>query len=252
MVTHLHLCSAVARRGNAVATTAEDALIDAAEFGAISWAEARCAPSHKIIDETAHFTDVPPDVALFPHPLNMPASFTHLPEDGPVLFVGRLEPRKGTALMPAAFNAFLRENPDARIRLVGSDTQWGGTSIQGQISEQLDPAVRPRVTFAGEKSPDEVRAEFAACRFSICPSLLESFGYVAAESLMAGRAVVVSSDMSAAEVVGDVGLVFQRRQRGSCWPRRCKRCGATDRSARLPCRVRLLSGRNFCSIHSAR
>jgi len=217
VVTQLHLCSAIAREGNLGSvsggrqeTSDADALIDAFEFAAIALTDGLCAPTQTIATETRRISGIERTPVILQHPLRPAPGPAPLPENGPILFVGRLEPRKGTDLMPEAFSRFLLCNPDATIRLVGSDTQWGGGSVRHHILSAMMPGVRDRVIFAGEKSPAEVSREFAACRFSICPSLFESYGYVAAESLLAGRAVVVSSGIGATEIVGDAGLVFAR------------------------------------------
>lgn len=210
VVTHLHLCSAIGRAGNGAAAGAADQLIDALEFAAIALADGRCAPTDNIVRETRALVGVP-DATVFPHPMALAETCTPPPADGPILFVGRLEPRKGTELMAGAFNAFLARNPNARIELVGSDTQWpAGQSVRQRLERELDEAVRERVAFLGEQPPAAVREAFARCAFSICPSLFESFAYVAAESLIAGRPVVVSSDIGATDVVGEAGIVFPR------------------------------------------
>ncbi len=224
VITQLHLCSAIARAGNLGGDsgarengwqTADDDLIDAFEFAAIALADGVCAPTQNITDETRRVSGFEGEIAIVRHPLNAGAPATELPENGPVLFVGRLEPRKGTDLFAPAFNRFLSRNPEATVRLVGTDTQWGSTSVRLKITAELEPAVRQRVIFAGEKLPDEIGREFAACRFSICPSLFESYGYVAAESLQAGRAVVVSAGIATSEIVGDAGLCFARGNAGA-------------------------------------
>lgn len=216
VVTQLHLCSAIARVGNLGTVAMQpdsspaDDLIDVLEFAAIALSDGLCAPTRNIADETRRVSGIDRPVTILQHPLRPGPRAAPLPEKGPVLFVGRLEPRKGTDLFPAAFNEFLTRNPEATVRLVGSDTQWGGGSVRERIIAALHPAIAGRVIFTGEKMPAEVAAEFAACRFSICPSLFESYGYVVAESLQAGRPVVVGDGTGAAEIVADTGILFER------------------------------------------
>jgi glycosyltransferase involved in cell wall biosynthesis len=219
VVTHLHLCSAIAREGNAGTAqpaSDDDARIDALEAAAITLADGICSPTRWLVAETSRHAGELPHVDIIPYPMNIPAAPQPLPEDGPILFVGRLEARKGSDLMPGAFSRFLARNPDATIRLVGSDTQTPATaagpgeSVRARLVQRLLPELRPRVIFAGEKSPAQVREEFTACRFSIVPSLFENFPYVAVESLAAGRPVIAGDATGTVEVVGDAGLAFSR------------------------------------------
>jgi glycosyltransferase involved in cell wall biosynthesis len=223
VVTHLHLCSAIARAGNLFAETAptpEDDKIDAMEREAIRLADGICAPTRYIVQETERYLGIAASATVIPYPMKLAGRATPLPERGPVLFAGRLEPRKGSALMPGAFNEFLSRNPDATIRLVGSDTQFPGKtgraeSVRATITQALRPELRDRVIFTGEQSPEQVRAEFARCRFSIVPSLFDNFPNSAAESLAAGRPVIAGDSTGTVEVVGDAGLTFSRGDAGA-------------------------------------
>ncbi len=222
MVTHLHLCSAIARAGNAAqyAPTADDALIDALETASIRFADGICAPTRYIVAETIRYLGITPNAEIIPYPMQLSVAATSLPDNGTIVFVGRLEPRKGSALMAPAFNRFLSRNLDATIRLVGSDTQFAGIggkseSVRAALVAALQPELRPRVHFAGEQPPEIVRAEFAACRFSIVPSLFDNFPYTAVESLAAGRPVVCGDCTGTVEVVGDGGLSFSRGDAGA-------------------------------------
>ena len=82
--------------------------------------------------------------------------------------------------------------------------------MRQHIRDAVDPAVADRVTFAGELSAAEVRAELAAAAFVVLPSLRENFSLAVCEAMAAGRAVIVSADTGSAEVVGDAGVAVAR------------------------------------------
>ncbi len=213
VVTHLHCCSAVAQAANGHPGGADQAAIQSLELAAIQAADGLCAPTRAVVEATvaAVACDLF-DVTTVPHPFvrgpvpSMPAA------GAAAVFVGRLEQLKGCGVLAAALNDVLVRDPRRRFRFVGPDTSSGpgGTSMRRHLLDALDPAVADRVTFTGELTPAEVRAELAAAAFVVLPSLRENFSLACCEAMAAGRAVIVSSDTGSAEVVGDAGLVVTR------------------------------------------
>ncbi len=213
VVTHLHCCSAVAHAANGRPAGPNLPLIQSLELAAIQAADGLCAPTRAVVEATvaAVACDLF-DVTTVPHPFVRGAEPVLPPADAAAVFVGRLEQLKGCGVLAAALNDVLLRHPRARFRFVGPDTSSapGGTSMRRHLQEALAPAVADRVTFTGELTPAEVRAELAAAAFVVLPSLRENFSLACCEAMAAGRAVIVSADTGSAEVVGDAGLVVAR------------------------------------------
>ena len=213
VVTHLHCCTAIAHAANGNRVGPEQSLIHTMEFAAIGLSDGLCAATRAVVEATvAQMSADIYDVATVPHPFACGAEPSSPPAGGPAVFVGRIEWLKGCGTIAAALNDVLARHPAATFRFVGPDTSSapGGGSMRRHILDTLSPAVADRVTFAGELTPTEVRAELAAAAFVVLPSLRENFSLACCEAMAAGRAVVVSGDTGSAEVVGDAGVVVPR------------------------------------------
>jgi glycogen synthase len=117
--------------------------------------------------------------------------------DGPVrvLFVGRLEPRKGVDVL---LDAFARVEGDVALTLAGPGGENG-------YRRGLAPELAAKVEFAGTVS-DERLDELLAGADVVCqPSRYESHGIVLIEAMMFGKPIVTTSGGGIPEVVEDGG-----------------------------------------------
>lgn len=114
-------------------------------------------------------------------------------------FLGRLdEPRKGLAVLLAAWPAIHDARPDARLLVAGrGDVE--------EIRETIPPQHRESVTFLGGVSDDAKAAMLASSDVYVAPQIGgESFGIVLVEAMAAG-APVLASDLVAFRAVLDDG-----------------------------------------------
>jgi phosphatidylinositol alpha-mannosyltransferase len=120
-----------------------------------------------------------------------------LPAGIQLLFVGRLDRRKGFAVAVAAF---ARLAPDrAELRLVVA-----GDGPERSVIDTLPPEVRSRVTMLGTVSNPDLPPYHAASDLYVGPSMGgESFGIVLVEAMAAGLPVVASAVPGYDEVVRD-------------------------------------------------
>jgi len=130
-------------------------------------------------------------------------------ESGTVCFVGRLdEPRKGFALMAAAFNEVAAGRPGLRLLVVG-----GGDVDAAR--QRLTPAVRDQVQFLGRASDEDKATALRSADVYVAPNTGgESFGIVLVEGMAAG-ATVLASDIPAFRRVladGELGVLFRSEQ----------------------------------------
>jgi glycosyltransferase involved in cell wall biosynthesis len=123
-----------------------------------------------------------------------------------ILFIGRLERRKGVDILFEALPAILSGDPTARIVIAGTDSEgW-----ERQIVKALPRAMTSRIYFLGNVS-DAVRDKLLAhAHCLVFPSRYESFGLVPLEAFVHGVPVVASRSGAIPEVVldGQCGLLF--------------------------------------------
>jgi phosphatidylinositol alpha-mannosyltransferase len=105
-----------------------------------------------------------------------------------VLFVGRLDARKGIEVLLRAMPAVLKALPDARLTVIGQGPMQGRAR---RLAAGL--GVSERVDFAGAVSQDELPRFYAECDVYCAPSLGgETLGIVLLEAMASGVPVVAS------------------------------------------------------------
>ena len=124
-----------------------------------------------------------------------------------ILFVGRLEPRKGAKYLFRALPEIVREVPNARLTVVGSGP------MSGYYRSHLPNGCADYVEFVGRVSGEMLARHFASADVFCSPAMGgESFGIVLIEAMAAGAAVVASDITGYRDVVrdGETGLLTQR------------------------------------------
>ncbi len=104
--------------------------------------------------------------------------------------VGRLAREKNLDVLLAAFEAIVRERPQARLLVVGS----------GPLRAELE-ARCPQAIFAGQRTGDDLAAHYASSDLFLFPSLSETFGNVTTEALASGLPIVAFDYAAAAQVI---------------------------------------------------
>lgn len=110
-----------------------------------------------------------------------------------ILFVGRLEIRKGIDVLLDATPAILERFPNCQFDIVGNDSiphEDGMTFRQEFAARQIPADVRKRVLFHGEVSEAELRGFYKACDIFVAPSRFESFGLTFVEAMMFGKPTI--------------------------------------------------------------
>lgn len=123
-----------------------------------------------------------------------------------LLFVGRLESRKGIDTLLAAVPDTLAAHPDVVLDIVGDDTvpRPDGTTYKDEfLSRSLPTSVRKRIRFHGRVEEDELRQFYANCDIFIAPSRYESFGLVFLEAMVFSKPVIACEAGGATEVISD-------------------------------------------------
>lgn len=123
-----------------------------------------------------------------------------------VLFVGRLEPRKGLDALLPAVSRLVAARPDVVVDIVGNDSipiAGGGTYRARFEAEASGLPGADRVRFHGQVDDTQLHALYAACDIFVAPSRYESFGLVFLEAMRYGKAVIGTSVGGVPEIVRD-------------------------------------------------
>ncbi|MEO8476175.1 MAG: glycosyltransferase family 4 protein, partial [Actinomycetota bacterium] len=114
-----------------------------------------------------------------------------------LLFVGRLDARKGFPTAVEAFGMLATDRPELRLIVVGDGPDRGATA-------SLPRALRDRITFLGAVPNRDLPPIHAACDLYLGPAAGgESFGVVLVEAMAAGLPVIASDIPGYDEVVRD-------------------------------------------------
>jgi glycosyltransferase involved in cell wall biosynthesis len=124
-----------------------------------------------------------------------------------VLFVGRLERRKGIDLLLEAARRFLARQPEVWLVLAGRDVEAWSERIEAVVGA---PGAA-RVRALGEVSTAAREKLMHGARCLVFPSRYESFGLVPLEAFVHGLPVVATRAGAIPEVVadGECGLLFE-------------------------------------------
>ncbi len=130
-----------------------------------------------------------------------------------VLYVGRIEPRKGVESLILAWRRLVSTGvAPARLRLAGADTAGApdGGSMRAYLLELLGPSGCEDVTFLGRLNSDALRDEYARASLCVIPSLWENFPNTCIEAMSHARPVLVGDAGGMREMIGETraGLTF--------------------------------------------
>jgi hypothetical protein len=167
-----------------------------------------CGPAIISEIEQEYGLTIPPErTGLVPHGLTDGAGNpSDSKEDGPVriLFVGRLESRKGIDTLLSAVVKLSTTDADFQLRLVGDDSLLGPTgSTYREEFERRHPELLGRVLFLGSVHDEQLRQEYETCDILVAPSRFESFGLILLEAMMFGKPVVAGDIGGMREIVDD-------------------------------------------------
>lgn len=106
-----------------------------------------------------------------------------------LLFLSRLHPKKGLAILLAAWRSLAARFPDWTLLVAGDlDSEYG----QEIVRDARDLTAAQRVVFAGRVEGRLKDAAFGAAHLFVLPSLSENFGQAVLEALASGLPCIVS------------------------------------------------------------
>lgn len=125
------------------------------------------------------------------------------PEEGYILYVGSLEPRKNIRLLVEAYEQLRNDNPDLKTKLIligGESPLFAGVRLKIKHYKE-------DVIFKGFVDDSSLREYYRRATVVAYPSLYEGFGLPPLEAMACGVPVVTSNTSSIPEVVGDAALM---------------------------------------------
>jgi glycosyltransferase involved in cell wall biosynthesis len=133
------------------------------------------------------------------------AQFPHLKGKRYLLFLGRIDRKKGCDLLIDAFISTAASEPQVDLVMSGPDA----TCWRPQLEERLrKAALSHRVHWTGMIEDFQKWGAYATCEAFILPSHQENFGIAIAEALSCGRPVLLSDKINIAHEIAADGAGF--------------------------------------------
>jgi len=111
-----------------------------------------------------------------------------------ILYVGRLEQRKGIVFLLQAF-ALLSKQAKCKLIIAGD----GDQAIYKRLAETLK--VNDKVIFTGHTDEASLKCLYASCDVFVLPSLLEGFGLTLLEAMASAKPVVATNVGGIPEII---------------------------------------------------
>ena len=179
----------------------------AAEKTALKRASLILANSHAVIKDIESLYDIKADdrFHVIPHGIeDVPPKYrTHERREASgrlkILFVGRLEARKGVGPLVSAIDALLSGGTDVDVDFVGS----GSDDVLTELVQSLQAKHYPRVRHHGFVSDADLETFYANADIFVAPSTYESFGLILIEAMRYGTACLSTSVGGIPEIIDD-------------------------------------------------
>lgn len=141
------------------------------------------------------------------------ARFSETASSRNILFLSRVDEKKGIDLLLEAFARIATQRPDIRLVICGS----GDTSLTAKLQSQAASlGIAPRVTWAGQVAGELRLAAFSAAEMFVLPSHSENFGIALLEAMAAGLPCVSTDQVALAlDAVRADALLLADREPGA-------------------------------------
>ena len=124
--------------------------------------------------------------------------------NGSILYVGRLEPRKGVLEWVAAAVQVASRQPNLRFEFVGADLPYTERQSVKQTVERMIPtSLRANFVFHGEQPRTALPGFLAGARIAVVPSRWENFPNTCVEAMCSGLPVLATRQGGMTEMLED-------------------------------------------------
>ena len=133
------------------------------------------------------------------------AQYPHLRDQRFLLFLGRINPKKGCDLLLEAFSQVASSDPDLQLVMAGPDPD----QLRGQLIRHVPATVSARITWTGMLTGTVKWGALRAAEAFVLPSHQENFGIAVTEALACGTPVLISDKVNIWREItaGGAGLV---------------------------------------------
>lgn len=108
-----------------------------------------------------------------------------------LLFLGRLDPKKGLDVLIELWREMSLHFPDWRLLVAGPDLRGFGAEMAAKVA--AEPSLRERTSFTGMLEGAEKSAALAHAELFVLPTRGENFGIAVAEALAHGTPVITTT-----------------------------------------------------------
>lgn len=149
------------------------------------------------------------ETRVIPNGLDLEAFQNLLPnqyDKGLILYIGTIIRKKGVLELPAIFNKVRKDNPNAKLVLIGSDSfdiQTNSVSTWELMQEQFEIDDLKNVIYLGKIPYSKIQTYIKKANVCVFPTFAETQGMVTIESMALQRAVVSSNFGWAQELIID-------------------------------------------------
>jgi len=186
-----------------------DRVLEEYENHAILAADHLVCPSEALVREIREHIPNLDAISILPYPAD-PAFLEHPNHSEPaegqeVLYVGRLEERKGVQTLVHAAATFFEACPEARLVMIGGDTALSPTqpSMRRVLLDALPERFHARLELPGAIPRRELVDRYLRAAFCVFPSLFENFPNTCLEAMCLGRPVIGTTNSGMAEMIED-------------------------------------------------
>ncbi len=119
-----------------------------------------------------------------------------------IVYVGRLEPRKGVHILAKALTGIFRQYPNLKMVFIGKDMAFGTGTMKDFILD-VNREYHENIIFTGFVPDEEKYSLIKYCRLVVLPSLWENFPYTCLESMALGKTIIATRGSGYDEIIED-------------------------------------------------
>jgi glycosyltransferase involved in cell wall biosynthesis len=131
-----------------------------------------------------------------------------------ILFLGRINFKKGLDVLARAFGAIARDRNDVHLLVAGPDSEGYGSQVRHWLREE---GVLHKATFVGMLAGERKGVALTQSAIFVLPSYTENFGIAVVEAMAAGLPVVISNRVNIWREVsrGGAGIIVEPQARAT-------------------------------------
>jgi glycosyltransferase involved in cell wall biosynthesis len=130
---------------------------------------------------------------LMPEPGRFRSRFPEIGDKAIILYLGRVNFKKGLDILAKAFGAVARRRQDVHLVIAGPDNEGWGARVRTWLSEE---GVLGRTTFTGMLLGQDKLAVLRDASMFVLPSYTENFGLAVVEAMAAGLPIIISDKVN--------------------------------------------------------